>query len=214
MASDRRLDEARWASMERIAGRVAAHGWGDTGPDWGMNNRRDAALDGLVEYVAEHGWPDEDGFDVLFKAAHNAVRRAYREQSKHRTFGAYWTGTSGSDDPIGERVTERLGVYQLTYAFTETEWLVVWSLARSIALGEDQNHAAAYVGMNAPAFKQRLYRARQRARSLWCAPGEHISAYHPYRETGRSVVHDGIYHHRQCGTCVRIRDMTDVFGAW
>ena len=171
-------DDPGWCeSAQRIAWRCAA-----TYPGAAilmLSERYDAALDAIVEYVAEHGWPDGP-LKPVFTAGTSGIGRASHEYGKHVRHAGYWaTGTPGSSDSIGEHITDKLGVHQLTHAFTDGEWAAIWALSEALKWGGGYKDAAIALGISEAATAERLRAARQRARTLWVAPGDTPTG--PYR---------------------------------
>lgn len=164
------LWERNWERAMSIAWRASVNSF--SGCAISRADRIEAALDGIIAEVAENGWP-EGSFKVLFKAADTSIRRAAYEAGKHGKHWAFWIPAPGIEDPIGERVSDRLGVHQVTHALTETEWSAVWACSEVQKWGGGNEEAAAMLGISLVAYKSRLHFARVRARELWIAPGEH-----------------------------------------
>lgn len=158
-----------WESAERIAWYCARSRRAAT-PMMTLADRREAAFIGIVDHVAEHGWPDDDG--PLFRAARAAIERESHETIKHVIHGHFWCEGPGVTDPIGEAVTDRIGVHQVTWIFTEHQWRVVHALAEVLKREGTWRDAAALLEMSPGAYRQILYVARQKARGAWVAPGE------------------------------------------
>jgi hypothetical protein len=161
------LDEGRWQSMERISVHVATTYPGASGLT--TAEKYEVAMDALVEFVAESGWPAGD-FRDMYRFANMRLAHAGREAIKHRAFAAYWVNPAA--EPFTDRADDRIGVNQLTHAFSDTEWEAVWSLAISIGLGEDQAAAGRRIGISYAAMAQRLHQARRHAYGLWVSPGD------------------------------------------
>jgi hypothetical protein len=191
-----RLDAALFESMERIAMHTARVHYSSPRPGWGLMERYDAALDALVEFVTENGWPAND--KPLFNAAGNGINKADRERVKHIAHRAFWVEPPGADDAIAEAVTDKIGIRQLCWAFTESEWQAVWALAEAIRRGGDYRAAAASLGLRDAVFQQRLYMARKRAFRLWVAPGETPRGrYAPMGGASRSRLHHALEERRR-----------------
>ncbi|HEX3956043.1 MAG TPA: hypothetical protein VHZ03_05360 [Trebonia sp.] len=168
-----RLDEGRWQSMERIAGRAASSLYSSPRPGWGHVERFDAALDAVVAYVAEYGWPDGENFRPLFQAARNGITNASRENVKHAIFGyKFWGKPASQSDVIGERITDKIGIWQVCWGLTENEWSAVWATAEVMKWGGSRQDAAALLRIPVGQLSDRLHRARLRAYQLWICPDE------------------------------------------
>jgi hypothetical protein len=166
--------------MVRMAQHVASttqHGSALT-----VAERYDAALDAIVDFVAVNGWP-EDNFRDLFRDAAMGVAHAGREATKHLRYWSYWYEPPGSEDALGEALTDRIGVHELCQAFSENEWLAVWSMAEAIRRGQPTlSTAAAIAGLTDSAFTHRLHRAQAKGRALWVAAGDTPAArYHAHK---------------------------------
>lgn len=164
------LPEGWDESAERIA-RYCARSREAATPTMTYADRVDAALGGIIDYLADHGWPPRSDHP-LFQAARAAIERESHETLKHVLHGHFWCEAPGTADPIGEAVTDKLGVHQLTRAFTDHQWAVVWTLADVLRHGGTWHAAAARLGMTPGAYRMTLHVARRKARQLWVAPGE------------------------------------------
>jgi hypothetical protein len=164
-----RLPEGWAESVARIARMCASRTW--AGGALTYAERADVAAGGILDHVAElGGWPE--GVKELFRAGDNAIKREAREQAKHIRHLSFWTEPRGSADPIGEGVTDRVAVWQVTWALTDGQWAAVWAMAEAIRRGGGRREAAALLGANVNAFGLQLSLARKRARALWVAPGD------------------------------------------
>ena len=169
------LPDGWWSVAESIAGAVARNRSAvDSGiPRLPYADRREAAIDGIVAEVHENGWlAGGEQAKRLFRAAQNAIDRASDEAAKHIRWWSYWYDAPGQADALGEAVTDKIGVHQLCYTFTDEEWSAVWALARVQAWDGAGPEAAALLQVPYPVFHRRLFKARQRARPLWVAPGD------------------------------------------
>lgn len=130
----------------------------------------DAAQDGVIAYVAEHGWPGDKS--PLYKAANNNLAHEINEAKKHiRRWVLYDETHNGNSDVLGERITDKIGVRQLIWAFPPKEWEAVWAMAQVQPWGTYRD-AAKLVDSDPATFASHLYLARKRARALWIAPYE------------------------------------------
>ena len=184
--------------MERMSGFIARTHPTPASPDFRYLDKYDAALDALVEFMAERGWPDGEDFKPMMAFAGAAVNRAYHESVRHLAHAGFWTRPPGNEDSLAEKITDRIGISQLTWAFTESEWQAVWALAEAIRRGGDKRTAAASLGLGDGAFTQRLYMARKRAYQLWVAPGETPRGrYAPMGGAYRSRLHHTLEERRR-----------------
>lgn len=158
-----------WESANRIAVHCAATH--PSPPYLTREERADAALDSIVQYVHDRGWPSSD-LHPVFQAGSNGIDRATYERAKHAGRGHYWVEPPGMADALGENITDRIGVWQLCWAFTPAEWAAIWALAEVMKHGGGCQAAASLLGITESALAQRLMVARQRAAALWIAPGE------------------------------------------
>lgn len=160
-----------WAeSVSRIARMCASRTW--AGGALTYTERADVAAGGILDHIAERGgWP-EGSVKELFRAGDSAIKREAREQAKHIRHLSYWTEPRGSADPIGENVTDRVAVWQVTWALTDGQWAAIWALSEVMKRGGGRHEAAALLGANVNAFGLQLSLARKRARALWVAPGD------------------------------------------
>ena len=165
------LPEGWWEHAGAIAG-IAARKWfgGDTLP---YSDRKHAALDGIVEEVMEAGWPGPgETFGRLFLAANNGMRHEQREAQKHLQWWAHWRDGDGITDALAESVTDRVAIWQVSWALTPAEREAVWALAEVQRWGGSNEDAAALLGINPGAYYMRIKNARRKAREWWVAPGD------------------------------------------
>jgi len=161
------LTEDRWKALQRIAD-YCAHRWrGAYILD--REQRRDVALDAIVEALAA-GEDDDYGF---IRAGASAIHRALNEHVKHNRHQAYWAAPPSARDAVAEAVTDRIGVTQLCWIFTDQEWEAVSAVAAAAGTGLGQRSVAENAGMSVFALNNALYSARSRGRQLWVAPGDH-----------------------------------------
>ncbi len=163
------LPEGWDQSAERIAWHCARTRRGDT-PGLSLDDRHDAALDGIIELVAEHGWPADEG--NLFRAGFAAIKREAYEHFKHVRRWTFWYEPPGTLDPIAEKITDKLAVWQVAWELTETQWAAVWALAEVGKRGGTWRDAADLLGKSPASYRTALYEARKRCRGLWLAPDE------------------------------------------
>lgn len=183
MTDEEGLPDGWCESAERIAGYSASHHRGQN--RWLTHQeKREAALDAIIEHVHDHGWPAPgESFRPLFYAAANGIARANYDRHMHPRHWSYWHPVPSEQDALAERVTDRIGVYQLLDALGDKERDAVLALAE--VLKDTSIHqrkgspeptateqAAALLGVDRAVYGWRLKAARKKARSLWVAPGD------------------------------------------
>lgn len=162
-------------SIGRIARHCAKTNPSDINRYWLTEEARyDAALFSITQYIADHGWPES--MKPLFQAGSNGVYNAVHETRKHVFYWAHWDGHHLGRDHLAEAITDRVAVRQLLRVLNPSERDAVEALAWTLDRG-GYKAAAALLGISDAAMAQRLTYARKTARTLWCAPGEHMRAY-------------------------------------
>lgn len=156
-----------------------------------IHERAEAALDGIVAEIHANGWPEKE--KVLFDAGSTEITRQVREPTRHLTRWSFWVEPPGQFDAIGERITDRIAVWQMVWALTDDEWATVWALGEAMRRGEGKATAAALAGMSMTRFTDNLHSARVKCRANWCAPGETVQPYY----ARRSKIHGAIEKRRQ-----------------
>jgi hypothetical protein len=161
------LSDAQGESMTRIA-----HHCSNThrGVTLTRDERYEAALTGIAEYLADNSWPDP--VKPLFLAGTAAINQEARERIKHIRHWSYWYEPPGVHDSMAEQISDRVGVHQLCYALSDTQWAAIWALAEVMRRGGGIPEAAALLGIPDYTVTNRLTAARRVARRLWIAPGE------------------------------------------
>jgi hypothetical protein len=182
------ITEDRWKSLQRIA-EYGARRWQSNAP-LPFPIRYEAALDGVVAALAD-GVDDDHG---LIAAGEQAVARYIREVTKHHKHLSYWDPPA-MRDALAEDITDRVGVHQLSWAFTDHQWAVVYATAEAAGTGTPTRVIAEGLGLTVAVYTDTLMRARKRARKLWIAPGETPSRRR-YAAGNRPGVHRYIHHHR------------------
>lgn len=161
------LSDAQGESMTRIA-----HHCSNThrGVTLTRDERYEAALSGIAEYLTDNGWPDP--VKPLFLAGTAAISREAHERVKHLPHSSYWHEPPGNHDAMAEQISDKIGVHQLCYALSDTQWAAVWALAEVKRRGGSISEAAALLGIPESTVTNTLTAARRLARGLWIAPGE------------------------------------------
>jgi hypothetical protein len=169
-----------WEVVQRIARTCAARGFGGHGLN--REDRYEAAYTAIVEYLCEEGWPSDE--KPLYRAGTRGISQAGAEYARHWTARAvgYWHEPPAGIDAVGEAITDRIAIHQLTWAFTEKQWEAVWALAEVMKRDGSYRDAARLLGKPEASYHAILTLARNRARALWVAPGEtprkHWAKYH------------------------------------
>lgn len=170
--------------MMRIAGHCAARFRWST-PHMSIGDRREAAMTGIADYLLEHGWPDIA--QPLFEAANAAIGREAQQTNplRHLRNWGYWHEPPAPADALAERITDRIGIWQVCWSLSETEWTAVWAVAEVMKTGGGLEEAAALIGVSYSCLLMRLGNARRKARELWICPGDHIGHHYRPNKDGR-----------------------------
>jgi hypothetical protein len=184
------LDGGDWERAISVAGFIAGRYAHPT--NLNARERFAAAFDRIVAYVSEHGWPEDT--QLLFNAGSAGIAAEKSLYKRHMDNWSYWHPVPTGLDAVGERITDRIAVWQAVWALKDHEWAAVWAYAQVMTEVENEQQitqrAAALLDVSVVVYKSRLHEARKKIYALWGIPGETPRGKYMPRRNGKRTKYE------------------------